>query len=153
SGTLTVAGKPASQPTPGIVADNLSLGWSYQVAGQEQSQRFYRMKLADGDGYALESKNDGFAYEAENLGGVDAVKQRIRGENASQWYGNYNRNQLGTASYPHLIENSFLSVLQNPLSTFSIDVDTSSYANIRRFLNSGHLPPTDAVRIEEMINY
>ncbi len=42
---------------------------------------------------------------------------------------------------------------ENPLSTFSIDVDTASYANIRRFLESGSLPPKDAVRIEEMINY
>jgi len=58
-----------------------------------------------------------------------------------------------TATYPHLTENSFLTVAQSPLSTFSIDVDTASYANVRRFLNSGRLPPRDAVRIEEMINY
>ncbi|MGA2137688.1 MAG: von Willebrand factor type A domain-containing protein [Verrucomicrobiia bacterium] len=56
-------------------------------------------------------------------------------------------------SYPHSIENSFLAVTQNPLSTFSLDVDTASYANIRRFLNQGTLPPRDAVRIEEMLNY
>ena len=56
-------------------------------------------------------------------------------------------------SYPHSIENSFLTVTQNPLSTFSLDVDTASYANIRRFLNQGTLPPRDAVRIEEMLNY
>ena len=42
---------------------------------------------------------------------------------------------------------------ENPLSTFSIDVDTASYSNIRRFLNEGNLPPDEAVRIEEMINY
>jgi Ca-activated chloride channel family protein len=58
-----------------------------------------------------------------------------------------------TATYPRLVENSFLTVLNHPLSTFSIDVDTASYANIRRFLNSGQMPPPDAVRIEEMINY
>jgi Ca-activated chloride channel family protein len=44
-------------------------------------------------------------------------------------------------------------VSADPLSTFSIDVDTASYANVRRFLNSGALPPPDAVRIEELINY
>ena len=45
------------------------------------------------------------------------------------------------------------SVAQEPVSTFSIDVDTGSYANVRRFLNSGQQPPKDAVRIEEIINY
>ncbi|MCB2111733.1 MAG: von Willebrand factor type A domain-containing protein, partial [Rhodobacteraceae bacterium] len=42
---------------------------------------------------------------------------------------------------------------EDPVSTFSIDVDTASYSNVRRFLNRGELPPTDAVRIEEMVNY
>ena len=40
-----------------------------------------------------------------------------------------------------------------PLSTFSIDVDTASYSNVRRFLNQNTLPPKDAVRIEELVNY
>lgn len=56
-------------------------------------------------------------------------------------------------SYEHQVDNPFHSVQQRPLSTFSIDVDTASYANVRRFLNGGGLPPKDAVRIEEMINY
>ncbi len=56
-------------------------------------------------------------------------------------------------SYTHPVENSFVAVAQNPLSTFSLDVDTASYANLRRFLNQGTLPPRDAVRIEEMLNY
>jgi len=58
-----------------------------------------------------------------------------------------------TASYSTIVENRFRSVHEHPLSTFSIDVDTASYANVRRFLNEGRLPPADAVRIEEMINY
>ena len=62
-------------------------------------------------------------------------------------------NQPNTAAYPHLVENSFLTALNHPLSTFSIDVDTASYANVRRFMTSGQLPPPDAVRIEEMVNY
>lgn len=56
-------------------------------------------------------------------------------------------------SYNHTPENSFITTLNDPLSTFSIDVDTASYSNIRRFIQSGHLPPVGAVRIEEMINY
>lgn len=58
-----------------------------------------------------------------------------------------------TESYATKEENSFHSVSQNPLSTFSIDVDKASYSNVRRFLNDGEMPPQDAVRVEEMINY
>ena len=60
---------------------------------------------------------------------------------------------FNTADYAHFIENTFLAALDNPLSTFSIDVDTASYSILRRFINGGSLPPKDAVRIEEMINY
>jgi len=55
--------------------------------------------------------------------------------------------------YDKIVENRFLKVSDNPLSTFSIDVDAASYSNIRRFLNEGQLPPAGAVRIEEMVNY
>jgi len=55
--------------------------------------------------------------------------------------------------YDHITENPFLKSKDNPLSTFSIDVDGASYSNIRRFINNGQLPPDGAVRIEEMINY
>ena len=55
--------------------------------------------------------------------------------------------------YAEINENPFLDANRAPLSTFSIDVDTASYANVRRFLNNGQLPPKDAVRIEELVNY
>jgi len=61
--------------------------------------------------------------------------------------------QHNTEGYTAIDENGFKDVLHNPLSTFSIDVDRASYSNVRRFLNMGQLPPMDAVRIEEMINY
>ena len=61
--------------------------------------------------------------------------------------------QADTERYTAIQENSFLTVASEPLSTFSIDVDTASYANVRRFLNQGSLPPPDAVRLEELINY
>jgi Ca-activated chloride channel family protein len=61
--------------------------------------------------------------------------------------------EFNTAAYDHILENPFLDTASNPLSTFSIDVDTASYSNIRRFINEGSLPPKDAVRLEEMINY
>ncbi len=55
--------------------------------------------------------------------------------------------------YEHRADNPELSVAQAPLSTFSIDVDTASLSNVRRMLRSGTLPPADAVRIEELVNY
>ncbi len=63
------------------------------------------------------------------------------------------RSAPGNESYAPIVENDFLSPLKEPLSTFSVDVDTAAYANVRRFLEQGQLPPPDAVRIEEMLNY
>jgi Ca-activated chloride channel family protein len=60
---------------------------------------------------------------------------------------------FNTESYDHRTDNPFLVARDNPISTFSVDVDTASYANVRRFLEGGQLPPPDAVRIEEMVNY
>ncbi|MBK8811656.1 MAG: VWA domain-containing protein [Acidobacteria bacterium] len=59
----------------------------------------------------------------------------------------------GGERYAEITENPFLEASRAPLSTFSIDVDTAAYTNVRRFLNDGQLPPKDAVRIEELINY
>lgn len=58
-----------------------------------------------------------------------------------------------TDAYDHLPENPFVLVAQDPRSTFSVDVDTASYSIVRRYLNEGQLPPKDAVRIEELVNY
>ncbi len=60
---------------------------------------------------------------------------------------------VNTESYARIVENDFRLVGSSPLSTFSIDVDRASYANVRRFIQDGQRPPIDAVRIEEMINY
>lgn len=58
-----------------------------------------------------------------------------------------------TETYTAITENRLTDVRREPLSTFSIDVDTASYANVRRFLNQNTRPPRDAVRVEELINY
>lgn len=58
-----------------------------------------------------------------------------------------------TESYTRILENELKDVAREPLSTFSIDVDTAAYANVRRFLNQNTIPPADAVRIEELVNY
>jgi Ca-activated chloride channel family protein len=63
------------------------------------------------------------------------------------------RSPPNTANYATIIDNPFRRVSQEPLSTFSSDVDTASYSNLRRFITQNQLPPAAAVRIEEMVNY
>lgn len=58
-----------------------------------------------------------------------------------------------TERYREIVENEFKNAQQNPLSTFSIDVDNASYSNVRRFIDNGQKPEKGAIRIEEMINY
>lgn len=70
---------------------------------------------------------------------ADALPPGYRDENREQ--------------YQELADNPVHAVAETPVSTFSIDVDTGSYANVRRFLNGGQLPPQDAVRLEELVNY
>lgn len=70
-------------------------------------------------------------------------------EGATRHYPTKDENE----NYSTISENKFHKVLDEPLSTFSIDVDAASYSNLRRFINSGQQPPKDAIRIEEMINY
>lgn len=61
--------------------------------------------------------------------------------------------EFNTESYDSIVENRFVSAKLSPLSTFSVDVDTASYSNVRRFITQGSKPPNGAVRIEELINY
>ena len=61
--------------------------------------------------------------------------------------------RMNTEEYDWIQENGFKSVADTPLSTFSIDVDPASYSNMRRFINRGELPPADAIRTEELVNY
>jgi Ca-activated chloride channel homolog len=105
-------------------------------------------------GYSTQSKKNLTASISSLEGKVAGIAIRgnrtnKNGRNANAPYpGDFN-----TEEYDHISENSFHKVADDPLSTFSIDVDAASYSNIRRFLNSNQLPPADAVRVEEMINY
>jgi len=102
---------------------------------------------------------------AGKVSGV-SVRGKHRGEKAAPAVVGYDASGLSTApfyqrkpepgageTYAHVQENGFRSVTKEPLSTFSIDVDAASYSNVRRFLQQGQLPPADAVRVEEMLNY
>ena len=85
-------------------------------------------------------------------GGEEIEMERYRGGLPIEDY-RIQQEEFTTEEYDRIYENRFLAVKDNPLSTFSIDVDTASYSNVRRFLNMGERPPKDAVRIEELINY
>jgi Ca-activated chloride channel family protein len=103
------------------------------------------MVLQDMAVVAAESKADMYSKSASPV--VAGVGYGFRGH-----FQRYNNN-FNTEGYASVNENGYKNVRNNPLSTFSIDVDNASYSNIRRFINGGSLPPADAVRIEEMINY
>jgi Ca-activated chloride channel family protein len=90
------------------------------------------------------SRGEGTVYFIDGVkmrGSVNVPQSRENGE------------VLEREEYADVPPNQFLSAELNPLSTFSSDVDVASYANIRRYLTDGYLPPAEAVRIEEMINY
>ena len=81
------------------------------------------------------------------------TKRMHGGAPAMTAQGYYSDEAMNTEDYDYIKENGFKTALDNPLSTFSIDVDGASYSNVRRFLTNGQLPPAGAVRVEEMINY
>lgn len=72
---------------------------------------------------------------------------------AMKYQAAYESQDFNTEEYSYISENGYKSTANEPLSTFSVDVDTASYSNLRRYLNSGQEVPADAVRIEEMLNY
>ncbi|RZM28687.1 MAG: hypothetical protein EOO88_07975, partial [Pedobacter sp.] len=92
-------------------------------------------------------------YQAQQKSMPAALSGKVAGMGI---YGNYQGRismRPNTDSYKGISENIFNDPKTTPLSTFAIDVDAASYSNVRRFINNGALPPKDAVRIEEMINY
>jgi Ca-activated chloride channel homolog len=72
---------------------------------------------------------------------------------SAQSYQRYPSQPLDTERYPNAVTNPIRQTATDPVSTFSVDVDTAAYSNVRRFLNDGVRPPTDAVRVEELVNY
>lgn len=84
------------------------------------------------------------------------VKAKVQAESASTPYfmaQPISQPEVDREKYQHFKDSGLLLTGEKPVSTFSIDVDTGSYSNVRRFLNSGRMPQTDAVRVEELINY
>jgi Ca-activated chloride channel homolog len=79
------------------------------------------------------------------------LEEQVVGEETETTEGN--AQPLNTENYIRIVENPYADPLQHPYSTFSIDVDAASYANMRRFINDNQLPPADAIRTEELVNY
>jgi Ca-activated chloride channel homolog len=102
--------------------------------------------LAYMNGAVVSSKNSNDVYRK--------VRRKDPGADDEKYFQkNYDSTAFNTEEYESIVENRFLAATENPLSTFSIDVDGGSYSNVRRYLQQGQLPPSGAVRIEELINY
>jgi Ca-activated chloride channel family protein len=97
--------------------------------------------------------NSAYAPSQQLSGRAAGVQIRVRGIASTKSQYPQPEKDWNTEGYDHIDENGFKAVQQDPLSTFSLDVDAASYSNVRRFLNQGTLPPAGAVRVEEMINY
>jgi Ca-activated chloride channel family protein len=110
-------------------------------------------------GYALQGASNGVSYRnkkykaADSKAGVGGAYAQPLTSSSYSYSGEEKSEQWNTEAYNSITENIFHDALNNPLSTFSIDVDAASYSNMRRFINNGQQPPKDAVRIEEMVNY
>lgn len=116
------------------------------IASQDASSPEPRLSITP----ALASKHK-IANQAQELASFQAPNRLnpfAAADIQSSYYQDSDREKYAT-----ITQNPVKQVASDPVSTFSIDVDTGSYSNIRRLLNQGTLPPVDAVRIEEMINY
>lgn len=163
-----VLSKPAEASPPAVMYQKVARGEGVMGALTNGAKSFDRIFGGGGLGAGLDKKlgtvtglngidqfgtgglgtrgrgSVGYGY---GYGSVSMAKGRLYGAAVVQSYG------YDTEQYEGKEEEGFRSALHDPLSTFSIDVDTASYANVRRFLSTDQLPPIDAVRIEELVNY
>jgi len=149
---------------PGDADDNLSLNAHGGVPGQggqadarDGVDRYYRGRGADRLEEFGELQAGDIALEGEIQDHLALLPQRAL--EAEKRLKDHNEaleaedRAHNTEAYARIYDNRFLRPLDAPLSTFSIDVDTAAYANMRRILKQGSLPPADSVRIEELVNY
>jgi Ca-activated chloride channel family protein len=142
--TITLATLTASLEKVVVIGYGVSDAESYY----QHDQNLAKTKSITG---AVPSKPNSPFYSLQSrVPGVAVTGQDRKKEKKDNWRNNNNYN---TEDYDKIIENRFLTANENPLSTFSIDVDAASYSNVRRYLQSGLMPPAGSVRIEEMINY
>lgn len=141
----------------------LTLMTALTACSASEKEEIYLVDTASPDEVAAIGQSPRGVAVTEQSGGYAKVKMikqsRMAGmvpalamENGAIGFGTVT-GEWNRESYDGMRENGFINCLNDSLSTFSIDVDTASYANVRRFVNDGILPPIGAVRIEEMINY
>ncbi len=162
--TLGVERKAPSAPIEAIPEPTVEMEVAQQPAAPPpatappNAPEFVEEKQGAGRDMAAAGKNRNFARNPSAPKPVAPVQRyasssSVAGDAMEVEPPSRYRQDFNKATYDKVEENPFLPAASNPLSTFSIDVDTASYANVRRFINSGSLPPKDAVRVEEMINY
>ena len=141
-GRYVLAGVPAGEHTVTVTI----LGY------EEQNQQ---VTVAAGQTAVVNIALTQVALSVQNLTVTGEARGQIMLRAAARVAARYSYGfrPYNTESYAEINENDFKTVGEAPLSTFSIDVDRASYANVRRFIQDGQRPPVDAVRIEEMINY
>jgi Ca-activated chloride channel family protein len=98
------------------------------------------------------SPNSDAPFDSDDVDDVIGTNRPLRGRGAAHPTGSGPPIERSSESYTAAIPSDFIDTESSPLSTFSIDVDTASYSNVRRFLREGRLPPPAAVRVEEMLN-
>ncbi len=128
-----VASVPTSVSKPTVASSPRLSAISNYASGSINEEKLRRLSSPTSYGYG----------DMDSLQSIAVGRESYRRQTALS----------NSESYQPIIDNAFLKVKNAPLSTFSIDVDTASYANMRRFLNSHTLPPVDSVRIEELLNY
>ncbi|MDQ3712447.1 MAG: VWA domain-containing protein [Acidobacteriota bacterium] len=130
----------------GLIIFSLIFSACYSSSSNSSSSGSHKMSETQDVGYSRSNSNMMMANSAA-MNSSSAPMMEVDKQD-----GSYDAETKGER-YAEISENPFLETSRAPLSTFSIDVDTASYANVRRYLNDGQMPPKDAVRIEELINY
>lgn len=122
------------------------------------SQDVHDVKLEPDNRLLEEMVVTGYGIEKNSLKGhlTGSVAGHIRGlspQKEMQAYSHASYDMISNEEYGNFVENRFKPALDEPLSTFSIDVDAASYSNMRRFINQGKLPEKEVIRTEELVNY
>lgn len=150
----STANYATSQPT---LNGALSYNWTFGDANTLNTYRSNTNHLYTTPGtYTITTINGNSTGFVGGKGFDNSGKGKFLGREGVRWYADtiYNSYENpSNESYAPLIENEYQNPLKDPLSTFSIDVDNASYSNSRRMINGGYMPPKDAVRIEEFVNY
>ncbi len=139
SGILSMEGNDLAVPKGAqiVVTDNES-GEIVGIYKPNAKTGKYLFVLPPGKDYNVTYEAEGLLFKSESL--IVPNDQLIPEKQDAEIYG-------------QIVENNWKSPMQEPLSTFSVDVDAAGYSNVRRFLNNDELPPMNAVKIEEMVNY